>query len=274
MEQNDVTRLFRPRGGGLLGLFVGLKYPLQALRMWQKHKALRSYVVVPLVINSLLGIGLYSVGLWWGFKLIRDWTVQLTNWVGPAWLDVVIQVLSPVIQGGLLLVLLVVLGVILLQFGCILGSPFYGQLSEQLEILRTGSSDTLDSIGKGGILGDIWRAILFELKKLVLLLGVGGILLLVNFVPVAGTIAATVGSLSLAVLLLCLDMFDAPLERRRLRFRQKVGLILRCFPASASFGLICLGLVSVPLMNLLAIPLCVSAGTLFFCDRMLSLPTK
>jgi CysZ protein len=71
------------------------------------------------------------------------------------------------------------------------------------------------------------------------------------------------------VTLLCLDMFDAPLERRRLGFRQKLALVRRCFPASASFGLVCLGLVGIPFMNLLAIPLCVTAGTLFFCDRML-----
>jgi len=29
-----------------------------------------------------------------------------------------------------------------------------------------------------------------------------------------------------------------------------------------------LGLVSIPLLNLLAIPLCMTAGTLFFCDRI------
>jgi CysZ protein len=39
-------------------------------------------------------------------------------------------------------------------------------------------------------------------------------------------------------------------------------------PASASFGFVCLALVSVPLINLLAIPVCVAAGTLFFCDRI------
>lgn len=274
MEEPKISQLFQPRGGGLLGLAIGLSYPLRAVRVLQKHPTLRPFVWAPLGINLLLGIGLYSVGIWWGLRLIDTWMLQLTNWIGPAWLDVIIQILSPLIQGGLILILLIVLGLLLLQFGSILGSPFYGQLSEKLEALRTGKPASSETMGSGAILRDIWRAILFEVKKLLLLIGGGGLIFLSNFIPGVGVVITPIGSLSLAVVLLCLDMFDAPLERRKLKFRQKLGLIFRCFPASASFGLVCLGLVSIPLMNLLTIPLCVSAGTLFFCDRILEVPTK
>ena len=274
MEELQISQLLRPRGGGLLGFVIGLSYPLRAARMLQKHPTLRPFVWVPLGINLLLGTGLYAVGIWWGLRLIDTWMLQLTNWIGPAWLDTIIQVLSPLIQGILLLLLLIVLGLVLLQFGSILGSPFYGQLSEKLEALRTGTTASPEAMGGAAMLRDIWRAILFELKKLLLLLLGGGFIFLLNFIPGVGVITTPVGGLTLAVLVLCLDMFDAPLERRRLKFRQKLGLIFRCFPASASFGLVCLGLVSIPLMNLLAIPLCVSAGTLFFCDRILEKPTS
>lgn len=258
-----------PRGGGLFGFLAGFSYPLRAFRLIQKHRHLWPFVLLPFVINLFLGIGLYSVGLWSGLRLIDDWAAQLIEWSGPTWLDTVVQVLSPVIQGILLLLLFMVLGFVLLQFGSILGSPFYGQLSEKLEVLRTGKLEAPQSMGAGAILTDIWRAILFEVKKLLLLLGVGSVLLLANFIPVAGTVVATVGGVSLTALLVCLDMLDASLERRRLKFRQKLGMILRSFPASAGFALVCLGLVSLPLMNLLVIPLCVSSGTLFFCDRIL-----
>lgn len=274
MEQRDNRKLFRPRGGGPLGIFIGVSYPLRALRLLQKHPSLRPFVLLPLGINILLGIGLYSGGMWWGLQLIDTWMLQLTNWVGPAWLDTVIQALSPVIQGILLILLFVILGLVLLQFGSILGSPFYGQLSEKLEALQAGTSATPEAMGVGAIVRDIWRAVLFELKKLLLLALGGGLILLANLIPGVGAIATPLGSLTLAITILCLDMFDAPLERRKLKFRQKLSIILRCLPASGSFGLICLGLVSIPLMNLLAIPLCVTAGTLFFCDRILDPPTK
>lgn len=274
MAKLSTSQQLRPHGGGLFGIFTGVSYPLRAFRMLQMHKGLRSFIVIPLIINSIIGVFLYSVGVWWGLKLIDSWIQKLTDWIGPAWLDTLVNTLSPVIQGGLILLLMVILGLLLLQFGSILGSPFYGQLSEKLESLRTGASAAPDSLGAGAIVRDIWRAVMFELKKLMLLLGGGGLLLLASTLPGIGAIVTTIGSVTLAIILLCLDMFDATLERRRLKFRQKLSMVVRCFPASASFGLICLGLVSIPLMNLLAIPLCVASGTLFVCDRMLTPATN
>jgi len=53
----------------------------------------------------------------------------------------------------------------------------------------------------------------------------------------------------------------------RLSFREKLKTVYRYFPASGSFSLLCLGLISVPLLNLFTIPLCIMAATLFICDR-------
>jgi CysZ protein len=160
--------------------------------------------------------------------------------------------------------LLLLTGLLLVQFGVLLGAPWYGQLSEQLEELRTGQLHTVEVC----IVRDISRALLFELKKLVLAVGVGLLLLLLNLVPGIGTIAAAIGGVTLAATIICLDFLDAPMERRRLPFRDKLGIVFQSLPASASFSLICLGLVSIPLLNLLTIPLCVASGTLFFCDRI------
>ena len=46
-------------------------------------------------------------------------------------------------------------------------------------------------------------------------------------------------------------------------------------PASLGFGLVCFVLVGIPFLNLFAIPLCMAAGTLFFCDRIAAqMPTS
>jgi CysZ protein len=163
--------------------------------------------------------------------------------------------------------LLLLTGLILLQFGVLLGSPWYGQLSEELEKLKTGQLRTIPI----PLWQEISRAILYELKKLALGIGIGLPLLICNFFPGPGTLIATLGGLTLTGTIVCLDFLDSAMERRRLRFRQKLGMIRRTLPASAGFGLVCLGLVSVPLINLLAIPVCVAAGTLFDCDRILPL---
>lgn len=256
------------------GLLTGATYPFRVLAVFKRTPRLWGYVAIPILVNFLVGVVLYTGLLFFGWDSVAYLMGSLTHWVDslitnlPRWLGILDYLIIGV--GWLLRLLLVVgllllTGFVLVQFGVLLGAPWYGQLSEQLEELRTGQLHIVEV----GIVRDIGRAILFELKKLVLAVGVGSILLLLNLVPGIGTLAATLGGFALATTLVCLDFMDAPLERRRLRFREKLRVVFRSLPASASFSWVCLALVSVPLLNLLTIPLCVASGTLFFCDRVL-----
>jgi CysZ protein len=195
---------------------------------------------------------------------LPDWHPHLPDWVAdlPTWGAMLLVGLLRLL---LTLVLLLLTGFIFLQFGVLLGAPWYGKLSEELEKMRTGQLTLVEV----GAVTEIWRAVLYELKKLVLWLGIGMPLLLLGLLPGPGTLVGTIGSITIAATVVCLDFFDSPLERRRLHFRQKLRVVWSSLPASASFALVCLGLVSIPFVNLLAIPVCVAAGTLFVCDRIL-----
>jgi CysZ protein len=194
----------------------------------------------------------------WQFST-PSWAIGIANALGASFLWILRLIL--------VILLLLVTGFIFLQFGVLLGAPWYGKLSEELELLKLGKLPPMES-NLGSTLRDVLRAILYELKKLVLLIGFGLPLLLFNVLPGIGTAIASVGYVTLTATIVCLDFFDSALERRRLKFRQKLGVVAKSLPASAAFGLVCLALVSVPLINLLAIPVCVAAGTLFFCDRI------
>ncbi|NES71084.1 MAG: hypothetical protein F6K24_40705, partial [Okeania sp. SIO2D1] len=190
---------------------------------------------------------------------------ELPTWLN--FLSYIDNVLYKLVQVIMFAILLLIIGFLLVQFGAILGSPFYGQLSEQLEKIRTGTfPETPPSLLSS--LKDIWRAILFELKKIGLLLVIGLPMLLINFLP-GGSLIATIGGIILTTSIVCLDFFDGFLERRKLRFREKLTVVRRSLPASATFGLICQALITIPIVNFLGIPLCVAAGTLFCCDRVL-----
>lgn len=318
-------------------LISGLIYPLRALCLLIKTPQLRSYVLIPVLVNILLGVTVYaellSLGLgaidaflanlptwtaevsqgisdlstnvpvhlpdwrlsfpawfpsftgwnlpswfphlpaWhfslpnWGVRLLDwlpDWNLRLPEWLAdfPAWGYALFVWLLRLL---LIAVLFLITGFIFLQFGVLLGAPWYGKLSEEIEKLQTGEVFRIEV----NPAVDISRAILYELKKLILAIGIGLPLLLLNFFLGPGTAIGTIGGVALASTIACLDFLDAAVERRRPSFRQKLGIVFRSFPASASFGLVCLGLVSIPLVNLLAIPVCVAAGTLFFCDRVL-----
>ncbi len=236
----------------------GATAPLRALGLLRQHRALWPYVLWPVLLNLVLGLTLYAALLWAGFGAIERtaaaWPPELA---GLAWL----------LKGLLGLLLLVATGFVLVRFGVVLGAPFYGRLAEEIAAIAGGRDAGPQRSGALGAAGDILRALRFELSKLLIVIPIALLLLLGNLLPIGGQILGLVGGALLGALIACLDFFDATLERRRLGFRQKLGVVRRLFPASLGFGLVAFALVSVPFINLLAVPLCVAAGTLLLIER-------
>lgn len=241
----------------------GLFYPFRALRLIARNPRLWPFILVPVLINIVLGILLYA-GLFTAGNLAIERVLAGLP-------DESLALLRGLLQAILLIVLFIAIGFVLVRFGVLFGSPWYGKLSETLEELLTGSAPPAAPLTLAGISYDLWRSLGFELKKLLLFLALWLPLLLFNFLPGFGQLILSGGSIVLGTFIACLDFFDPPLERRRLRFRAKIAQVRRGLPASAGFGLVCFGLVSVPFINLLAIPLCITAGTLFFCEQLLPL---
>jgi CysZ protein len=238
----------------LVDLLRGAACLPRALRLLAGTPRLWRYVLVPVALNILIGLTVYAALLFAGLRVVDDLVAGLPAWAAP---------LALLLRALLVVGLLVAAGFVLVRFGVVLGSPWYGRLSEEIERMRRGAAPPAER----GWLRELARSLAFEAKKLLLVAAVGLPLLLLNVVPALGTAAATAGGLALAATVACLDFFDAPLERRRLGFREKLAYARRTLPASAAFGLTCVAALSVPLLNLLAVPLCVAAGTLFFCDR-------
>ncbi|MEL4895858.1 EI24 domain-containing protein [Crocosphaera sp. Alani8] len=256
------------------GFLSGISYPFRLLRLFKSNPALLSYIIVPVLVNIVVGIFLY-IGLFlFGWEITDLLTNSIINRIDsllvdfPDWLngvDYFVILLEWVIRIVLGLFLLIITGFLLVQFGVILAAPWYGNLSEKIEKIRTDKIEIIEV----GIIRDIWRAILFELKKIVLILGFGILFFFLSFVPVFGAIVSTVGGLTITGTIICLDFFDSALERRRINFRKKVALVWKTFPASAGFATICLLMIGIPFINLITIPFCVGSGTLFVCDRIL-----
>jgi CysZ protein len=243
----------------LHGFVAGLAYPFRALGMLARAPRLWKYVLIPILVNLVVGATLYAGLLFAGLRAIDATLAGMPPWAA---------IFGALLRALLIVGLLIGTGFVLVRFGVVLGAPWYAQLSNQIELLRNGRQLLPSEGGTQAFVRDLVRAVGFELQKLALVILVGIGLLLLNLLPAAGQILATAGGIMLGATIACLDFLDYPLERRLLSFRQKLGLIRRHLPATAGFGLICLGLVSIPFVNLLSIPLCVAAGTLFFCEYM------
>ncbi len=234
----------------------GMSYPFRTFGLLLRTPRLWQYILVPLLINIALGVGLYVWLLPIGIRRVE---------AALAGLPAVITVFIPVITFLFALLFLLIVGIILLWFGSLLGLPWYLRLSRKLEALR-GDAGPEPPFDLAVALQDIVHALGYELRKLILLIGLGVPLVLLNVVPGIGTIIATVGGLCLMALIACLDFFDPVLSRYRLRFREKLGVVRALMPASGGFALISAIMVFIPLLNLFSIPLGIASGTLLLTD--------
>lgn len=239
-----------------ISVFDGALYPFRGLGFIARRPRLWRYIAIPIGLNLVVGAVLY-------IGLLQTGMAQL-NALIPADLPLggLVAGLANLLVG---LLLLVAIGFVLVRFGVILGAPFYGRLSELIEEEVRGSVPQ-HPLTVSSVLRDIGRALLFELKKLALIIPTVILLLLFGFIPFLGQAINLGGGLFLGAVIACLDFFDGALERRRLRFRQKLAVVRQHAPASLGFGLVAAFIAAVPLLNLFALPLCVAGGTLFLCE--------
>lgn len=239
------------------GFFRGATYHLQALRVLGATPRLWKYVAAPVAVNLLVGGLIYAGALYAGWHGID----RLMGHV-PAWASAI----EPVLRLLLVVALFFVTGLLVGKFGVILGAPWYGRLSEELEEARLGRQMPEAPRGLAGVVQEVGRAIAYELKKLGLTVAVLAPLFLIGLVPLVGPVVSTLGGFALGVTIACLDFLDPSLERRRLRFREKLATVYRHMPVTGGFGTVALVLVSIPLVNLLTVPLSVAAGSLLYAD--------
>src|SRR3954447_6064696 len=211
----------------------GALYPLYAASVLARTPRLWRYVLIPMLVNLVVGATLYAGLLFAGLSAIDALVAGLPAWAG---------VLAALLRALLIVGLLIVTGFVLVRFGVVLGSPWYTQLSAELELLRGGQPLPAQGAGLPMALRDLGRALAFEFRKLLLVVVIGALLLLLNVIPGAGQLLATAGWIALGATITCLDFLDYPLERRMFSFRAKLRVIRRSLPASAGFGLVCLGL--------------------------------
>ena len=192
------------------GLLTGASYPFRILIFFKQNPSLWSYIIIPLILNLILGIFFYLQLLRWEAEVFDILTLKGMTWLNqialnlPSWLqnlDIILIFLIEFFKLLLGLILLVLTGFILAQIGFLLGMPWYSKLSEKIESIKLGKITIIEV----DFLTEIKRALLYEFKKIILLVFIGLPLFLCNFLPGFGTLIATIGGLSLTAILTCLD---------------------------------------------------------------------
>lgn len=221
-----------------------------------REKALRRYVVIPIVINIVLIASLLAFAGWQLNDWLDYWLSGLPNWLH--WLESILWWI------GMILSTLVFCYVFTLLANLI-ASPFNGMLSARVEQLTTGTSPEtgLSLAGEmlDGITGEcrrlryyIGRAALLGLLSLVLL-----------FIPGANLAIAPLWFI-FGAFMLAFEYLDQPMANRGLTFETKISRLRARRWRHLGFGSVVTLATAIPLANLVVMPAAVIGATLLYLE--------
>lgn len=222
------------------------------------HRRIRWLVIFPLIINLLL----FSALTWFAAIWVGDWIDWLSATV-PEWL----QWLAWIIWLLFALLLLVVYAFTFTLLANLIGSPFYGIMTERVLAMQRG--DTEQKPQTSAVLLTVARDSFFrQLQILAYMfpraLGVLLLTLALSFVPVINIFSPLIAS-CWAAWTLALQYFDYPADIDQRSFREVRELAGNQRWLSLGFGFSALGAAAVPVLNLLLLPATVIGGTLLWC---------
>jgi len=136
----------------------------------------------------------------------------------------------------------------------LLGLPLCGPLAAKVD----------EILGGKPVDGSFWADIAKTLTTTlgILAVGLAGTVLffLLGFIPIVGFLVGPFVFFVWTPMFLGFDLFDSTLSRRQLPFREKVDLVLANKAMTITVGLLGTALLSVPVLNLLGLPVAVVMG--------------
>ncbi|MGM0435338.1 MAG: sulfate transporter CysZ [Pseudomonadota bacterium] len=228
-----------------------------------RQPGLRLFVVMPLILNVLV----FAVLIWLlgeGYAAMVDAAMGwLPDWEWLQVLDWVFWILY-----GLVILLLLAYGFVMLAN--LIGSPFYGYLSELAEKAIAGETLTPDD-GWLQIVKDIPRALYREVRKILYYLPRALVLFVLGLIPVVNLVAAVLWFLFNSWMMV-LQYVDYPADNHRVSFDGLLRCLSRQRLTALGFGLPVALLAMVPLVNLVLVPAAVCGATAYWVREMPSGP--
>ncbi len=222
-----------------------------------KHKSLRLFVLIPLLVNILI------FGSLIGFTL-RYLSGLMESWMGliPEWLGFIQWILWPLIGISLSLIT----GYAFTAVALLIASPFNALLAEKAEELITGKPvDSLE--GLTAALLALPRGILRELYKLLYYVPMAILVLILSFIPGLNAVAPFLWLL-LGAWMMSIQFLDYPMDNHQLTFADVKEAARYRRLSTLGFGgavAVCAG---IPVVNFFVIPAAVVGATIMWCEEL------
>lgn len=218
------------------------------------HPSLRTFVIIPLVINILIFGSLIGIG----FSYISDLMDSMLSRV-PDWLSFIQWILWPVIA----ITVSLIAGYLFTMVALIIASPFNALLAEKAEELITGQPvDSLEGLGAAllAIPRGVWR----ELVKLLYYIPMAIFVLLLSFIPGVGAVAW----LLLGAWMMSIQFVDYPMDNHQFSFAEVKAAVRSRRLSSLGFGGLVALCTGIPLVNFFVVPAAVVGATLLWCEEL------
>jgi CysZ protein len=224
---------------------LAIGYLFKGLKLLASSQ-LRSFIIIPVLINVVL----YSVALLLGYYYISD----LINQFIPSWLHWLSWILWPLFFISFFIAGFFTFTVL----ANLLAAPFYGKLSAKTLVLINGEAKEIEE-------QSLVKVMFAELKRTGYLLSRALPLLVLSFIPGVNVLApflwALFGAWGMA-----LEYMAYPLENAGILFSEQKQLVKSIRIGALSFGGVAVMGLTIPVVNIIIGPVAVIGATLYFND--------
>ncbi|MCA9385100.1 EI24 domain-containing protein [Candidatus Dojkabacteria bacterium] len=234
----------------LIAPIRGVSYILSHPRTWL-------LILIPYVINTVLIIAF--------FAYVQSFGVDQVNRLLSIDLFAEYSFVVNVLRAAATVIALILSVFIFLSIGMIVAAPFNAFIIDRL-LDENDIQDIFHYKGVKLILFETWRAIKFEIAKLMVSIIFFIPSLLLNFIPVVGNIAFTVFNFIVLSFMTMLDLTDQANSRKGFSFRKKLQLLADNGLLFGPFALITAFLFSIPFINMLFLPIAHVAANILYVD--------
>ena len=241
---------------------AGFFYPFKALRFINNHPRLYLYILLPLIIT----LAIFTLFTSWGIHLFQQTIVHYIP-RGDAWYW---QILSALLWMVAILLTTVLVFFAFTAVGNLIASPFNDLLSEKTESILNNNQKDHTPFAWRTFFAEAWQTMLVEMKKIaVFLLGML-FLLLLNFLPVVGSLLYAILSIFWTILFLAVEYSGYVFTRRQMTYGLQRHIIFANFSLFMGFGTGVFCILAIPFMQLLCIPLGVVGATCLLHEKKLA----
>ncbi|NIO16454.1 MAG: sulfate transporter CysZ [Deltaproteobacteria bacterium] len=242
----------------MIGDFLsGAGYFFQGLRI-VRQKGVRPFVLMPLLVNFLVFAAAILIAI--------DQYGNLLGWLLPGgdswWAEFARIALWIFFAAAALTVLFFTFTLV----ANVIGAPFNGLLSEKVELILAGAEGKEPAMS-GGFFSTIIPSIASEFRKLSYFLVLAALLVLLTLVPLVNVVSPFLW-FAFSSWMLAVEYLAYPMENHDIYFSQVKARLRQDRWAALGFGMGCLVVGMVPVVNFFIMPAAVAGATAMWVERL------